>query len=238
MQGRGHAALGRVVHRVDGRQLAGDLDLGQDAEAGRSEEGLRPPDDRGAHAPRQELRFPLARDDGGPLERHALGQHDRVADARTARRHELVLGHLAQHRAGDHDAVEAVGDLGVPAHERDVELVARRVEIREEPLDRVVGGPPLGQEERREEPARARAAHRDVVGVHLEGVARNVVGRERDRVRRRDEVAVAEVDDRGVLADLRPHDDTGVLHGTLVEERLERRCPEFPDGQAGHGGDE
>src|SRR2546422_811534 len=57
-----------------------------------------------------------------------------------ARRDELVLVDLAQHRAGDDRAVEPMRDLGMAADERDLELVARGVEIGEEGLDRRMAG--------------------------------------------------------------------------------------------------
>src|SRR5712691_1691950 len=131
----GDAALGRIVHRVDGGQLARDLRLRQHAEPGRAQKALGPADDRGRDPAPAQLGFALARDDGGALEGNALGHHHRVADARAARGHELVLGDFAEHGSGDYDTIEAVRDLGVAADQRNLQLVARLTDLREEGFD-------------------------------------------------------------------------------------------------------
>src|SRR3989442_1413434 len=183
---------------------------------------------------RVDLGLLLARDDRRALERHALGEHHRVADARAARRHEPVLRDLAEHRADDDRAVEAVRDLRVATDERHVELIARRVELVEERRDRGLGGRAGWKQERREEPTRTRAAYGDVIGVDLERVPADLVGGERDRVGGGHEIAVAHVDDRRVLTDLRTDDDAGIPERVLVEDRLQRLGTKLADWQELH----
>ena len=180
-------------------------------------------DHRGRHAARAQLGVFLSRDDGRALQRHALGQHDRVADLGARRRDEPVLGHLAQHGAGHDRPVEPVGDLGVAADERDLQLLARLAELGEERAHRVLVGAALGQQQRGEEPAGRAPRTSDVVGVDVQRVPAEVVGGERDRIGGGHQVAVADVDDRRVLADARPHDHARIAGRVLVEDGLQER---------------
>jgi len=68
----------------------------------------------------------------------------------------------------------------------------------------------------------------------VERVPAQVVGGEGDRVRGGDEVAVAEVDDGGVLAHPRPHDHAWIAADVLVEDRLQQVGGELPDWQDRH----
>ena len=120
------------------------------------------------------------------------------------------------------------------ADERHVQLVTRRVELREERRNRRLGGRLGRQQEGREEPARARAAHGDVIGVDLERVPADLVRGEGDRVRRRHEIAVAHVDDRCVFTDFRTDDDAGIPERVLVEDRLQRLGTKLADWQELH----
>src|SRR5438477_405053 len=149
-------------------------------------------------------------------------------------RHEPVLRDLAEHRADDDRAVEAVRDLRVATDERHVELIARRVELVEERRDRGLGGRAGWKQERREEPTRTRAAYGDVIGVDLERVPADLVGGERNRVGGGHEIAVAHVDDRRVLTDLRTDDDAGIPERVLVEDRLQRLGTKLADWQELH----
>ena len=92
----------------------------------------------------------------------------------------------------------------------------------------------IRQQQRGQEPAGAGAANGDVVGVHLQRVPPGGVGGERDRIRRRDQVAITQVDDGGVLSDARADDDAGIPDGVLVEDRLQRLGTELPDWQDAH----
>ncbi len=232
----GDPALGRIVHRVHRGQLAGDLDLRQDAESGTLEKALRPADGRRGHAALPQLGFLFARDDRRTLEGDALGHHDRIADLGAGGGHELVLLDFAEHRAGDDRSVETVRDLGVSSDEYHLELLARRVQVGEERLDRGLAGGAGGQQQGRQEPPRARAANRDVVGVDVERVPPDLGGRERDGIARRDEVPVAHVDDGGIFTDLGTDDDAGILGVMLVEDRLQRVGTELADWQGLHAG--
>ena len=213
------SALGRIVHGVHAGQLARQLGLGTHADAWRAQKALGAPDDGRRHAARTQLGLFLARDDGRALQRHALGQHDRVADARAARRHQLVLGDLAEHRARHDRTIETVRHLGVTADERDLELVARLGELAEE---RAHAGLVRG------------ARYDDVVGVDVQRVPAELVGRERDGIARDDQVAIADVDDGGVLADARPHDHPRIARRVLVENRLQQIAGKLPEWQARH----
>src|SRR5256886_6650587 len=204
------------------------------SEPGRPEEVPGLPDGRRRHAARAELGLLLARDDRRALERHALGDPPRAAAARAARRHEPVLRDLAEHRADDDRAVEALRDLRVATDERHVELIARRVELVEERRDRGLGGRAGWKQERREEPTRTRAAYGDVIGVDLERVPADLVGGERDRVGGGHEIAVAHVDDRRVLTDLRTDDDAGIPERVLLDDRLQRLGTKLADWQELH----
>ncbi len=230
----GDPALGGIVHRVHRRQLAGDLDFGQHTEPGTLEKIFRPANGRGRHAALPQLGLFLARDDRRALERNALGHHDRIADAGARRRHELVSIDLAEHRAGHDRPVEAVRDLRVPPDEHDLELLARRVQLREERLDRGIGSGTGGQQQGRQKPPRAGAANRDVVGVDVQGVPPDLGRRERDRIARRDKVPVAHVDDRSVFTDPGTDDDAGILGVVLVEDRLQRLGTKLADWQRLH----
>src|SRR5438876_5953893 len=74
----------------------------------------------------------------------------------------------------------------------------------------------------------------DVIGVDLERVPADLVGGERDRVGGGHEIAVAHVDDRRVLTDLRTDDDAGIPERVLVEDRLQRLGTKLADWQELH----
>src|SRR2546422_726166 len=113
-------------------------------------------------------------------------------------------------------------------------MVAGGVELVEERRDRGLGGRAGWKQERREEPTRTRAAYGDVIGVDLERVPADLVGGERDRVGGGHEIAVAHVDDRRVLTDLRTDDDAGIPERVLVEDRLQRLGTKLADWQELH----
>jgi glutamate formiminotransferase len=127
-----------------------------------------------------------------------------------------------------------VGDLRVTADERHFHLVAGVLERAEQRGHRLVGGAALGQEERGEEPARPRAADGDVVGVHHERIARDVVGGKGHGIGGGHEIAVAEIDDGRVFTDAGTDDDAGISDGIPVEDRLQRVGTELPDWQDPH----
>jgi hypothetical protein len=91
-----------------------------------------------------------------------------------------------------------------------------------------------GQQQRGEKPARRGAAHDDVVGVDVQRVPPELVGRERDRIAGDDKIPIADVDDRGVLADARPHDHPRIARRVLVENRLQQIAGKLPEWQARH----
>src|SRR2546425_528926 len=202
---RGDPALGGIVHRVHRGQLARDLGLRQDAEPRSLQEASGPADRRRRHAARPQFRLLFSCNDGRALQRHPLGHHDRVAHPRAPRRDQLVLLDFAEHRAGDDRPLETVRDLGVTADQDHPELVARRVKLGEQRVDRGVGGGASRQQQGRQEPPRARAADRDVVRVDVQRVPSDLGGRERDGVAGRDEISVAQVDDGGIYADAGHH---------------------------------
>ena len=101
---------------------------------------------------------------------------------------------------------QVVRDLGVAADKGHVVLPARLRQLVEYGLHHHPVRA-LGQQHRRHEPPRRRPHHRQVVGVHLHHVPADQVRREGNGVALRDQVPVAEVDQRGVLAGPRPEDD-------------------------------
>src|SRR5439155_141296 len=129
---------------------------------------------------------------------------------------------------------DAVREHRVATVGHHVELIARLVELVEERRDRGLGGRAGWKQERREEPTRTRAAYGDVIGVDLERVPADLVGGERDRVGGGHEIAVAHVDDRRVLTDLRTDDDAGIPERVLVEDRLQRLGTKLADWQELH----
>ena len=232
---RRHAALRRVVHGVHARRRAGEPCLGHHADARPAQEPACALDHVGGDAATPRLVTALPREDGRALERRALGQEQRVAHARAARRHQPILGHLAQHAAGHDDARQPRGHLRVAAHQGHAQLRARRGELPEQRLDARLGRLALGQEHRGEEPQRARAAHGQVIGVHVQRVPARLVGREGDGIGRRHQVAIPHVDDRGVLAHPRTHHHARVLRHVLVEEALEQLGAQLAHRQPWHG---
>ena len=115
----------------------------------------------------------------------------------------LVLVHLAQHRA-DHDGARQAGrHLGMAAHERDTHRRAGLRQLGEELLHVRLLALALGQEHGGHEPSRSGATNGQVVGVDVQRVPAHLVGGEGDGIGRGDEVAIAHVQDGGVLAHLR-----------------------------------
>ena len=121
-----------------------------------------------------------------------------------------------------------------PPDERHLQLVARGVELGEQRVQRRVAGRSGGQEQRRQEPARARAAHHDVVRIDVERVPADLGGREGNGIAGGDEISVAHVDDGGIFTDPGTDDDAGILDLVLLEDRLQRVGTELADWQRLH----
>ena len=175
-------------------------------------------DNGGGYPPVEQLAFLLTRDDRRPLQRHALGHHDRITHLRARRRHQPVFGDFAQHRPSDKRPVDPVCHLGMAADQRHVERCARLGELREQSPDDSLVGDGCRQQYGREEPARRGATHRDVVGIHRHRVPAQLVGGERHRVRGGHEVALAEIDNGGILAHARTDYHTRIV---MIHVRLE-----------------
>jgi len=176
----------------------------------------------------------LARDDGRALERYALGQEHGVPDLSASRRHQRVLAHLAQH-GPDHDGPrQARRHLGVATHQCHAHCHARLCHLGEELLHVRFLTLALGQEHGGEKPARRRPAHGQVVGVDVQRVPAHLVGGEGDGIGRRHEIAIAHVQDGGVLADLRAHDHSRIGADVLAEESLEELGGKLAHGQRRH----
>src|SRR5437867_3212642 len=232
--GRRQPAFGRVVHGVYARRPACELRLREHADAGSPQELARAADHVGADAAARRLGAVLARQDGGTLERHALGEQERIALSSAGRRHEPVLVHLAQH-APHHDGPrQPRRHLGMAADERHLQLDAGLAQLGEEALGARLTGPALGQEQRGEEPQRPRAAHREVIGLDAERLPAHLVGGEGDRIRRGDEVAVAHVEHGRVLAHARSDDDARTGGCELAEQPLEELGLQLPHRKRRH----
>ena len=110
----------------------------------------------------------------------------------------------------------------MPADQRDLKRLARLAELREERPHPVVVGGAGRQQHGGEKPARRGAAHHDVVGVDVQGIPAEIVGRERDGIGGSHEIAIAEIDDGGVLAQARADDHTRIVRHVLVEDGLQQ----------------
>ena len=136
----GDPALGGVVHRVDARRRARRARLRRHPDAGPAEELPGARDVSGGHTAADGLLAALPGDDGGPLDRHALGEEHHVADAGPARGDEPVPVHLAEHGADHHGLPHRRRHLGVTADQGHLERLAGLGDGGEQRLDRGVGG--------------------------------------------------------------------------------------------------
>ena len=103
------------------------------ADAGLDQESSGARQNTGVHTSSQQLGL-LSRKDRGAFNGHTTGQHDLIANRNTRLPHEAIRGHLAEHLADENRAVEALGDLGMAATERDVQFRARDPHVGHDPF--------------------------------------------------------------------------------------------------------
>ena len=120
------------------------------------------------------------------------------------------------------------------ADQRDLELLARLGELTEQRAHHLLVRRAGWQQQRGQEPAGTGPAHRDVVGVDVQRVPAQLVSGEGDRIGGGHEIAIAEVDDGGVLAHPRPHEHPRIMARVLVENGLQQIGRQLAGGQKRH----
>ena len=165
----------------------------------------------------------LVREHGRAFDRCGADLHDHVARPGTAGSNERPVGPKAQHLADDHRPGDRVRHLRMPAEKRGAGARQCLVHGGEQTAD-VVGGRPDGQHDRTQEPARADARDRDVVGVDDDRVGGDVVARQRDGVGGGDEGARFHADGPRVFARRRAQQDLGRRRGAPIEQLAQKRA--------------
>ena len=113
------------------------------------------------------------------------------------------------------------------AAERDADLTCCAAERVEDGSNQRFVRLVLGQQQRGQEPAGNGAHCGDVVGVDVDRVVADFVRREGYRVRLDHQAGLAEVDDGGVLAHLRTHQNAFVLCRAIAQQAGEHFEREF-----------
>ena len=122
-------------------------------------------------------------------------------------------------------------DLGVTAREADPQGRTRVGDVGKDALGHLRSRSSGRQEHRRQEPARRRTHHRDVVGVHIDRIPPDLVGGKGDGVGFGDQVAVAKIKHGGILAGARPHDDARIAGREAGEKLFEQRQRQLAGGK-------
>jgi hypothetical protein len=143
----------------------------------------------------------------------------------------LSRRNLAKHLTHENRAVEARGDFGMAAADRDAQLVTGCAHVGHDALGQLGRGTAFWKKQNDEEPHGARSQHGDIVRVDVDRVPPDVIGGERDRVGRDDEIPIAGVDDGRVLANLRPNEETGIASGKTGQQWAQMLDREFAGGQ-------
>ena len=218
-----HTAFRRVVHGVHGgffleqklgRPAHRDSRVVAQADGGGDQLG-------GAPA-RPQRRCVFLGEDGRAFDSDAGSQNDRVAHARPRGSHDSVPGHRAQQAADGQGAVQAHGDLRMPANEGHVVRPRGLHQIVHEPA-RVLRGDSLRQQQRGHQPARPRAGGDQVVLVDRQQIAGQLGAAEGDRVRGGDqELVAANVQHGGVLSDGTAEDHVGRRGGQAAKKLSEQ----------------
>ena len=209
----GDAALGRVVHGVHAWPARRrSRPPGSTLMPGRAQEALGAADHRRRHAARAQLGLLLARDDRRALERHALGQHDGVA--RPARRRSSPAGpwppRPAWCRPRSGRSRPCVTSVWPPTSATSSSSHAS-ASWAKSAADRVLvglrrsGSSSVARNQRGRAPRTAMSLALTCSAYQPSSSVANVMGSAVG-----DEIAVADVDDGGVLADPRPHDHAGI----------------------------
>ena len=148
----GETTFCRIVHGVhDVPDVGGRQCRVHDADAGLSQESCRACKKIGINPSVKPVRS-LARKDRGTLDGHTTRQEDLVADGNASLPHESSRSNLAKHLTHENRAVEAWGDFGVAAADRDAQLVASRAHVGHDALGQLGRGAPLWKQHDDEEP--------------------------------------------------------------------------------------
>ena len=172
--------------------------------------------------------------DGRAFDGDTAGEDDRVADARAGGSHHAIAWHGAQQAPNGQGAIQAHGDLRVPANQRHAVRSGRLRQVVQEPTG-VVRGDAFRQQQRGHQPARARARGDEVVLIDREQVAGELGAAEGDRVGGGDqELVAAHVQHRGVFSNGRAENHVGRRGGRPAQELPEQVGRELASGQV-HG---
>ena len=143
--------------------------------------------------------------------------------------HKASRGDLAEHLTDQNRAVEALRDFRVPAAERDAQFLARGPHIGHDRLGEFGLRAALRKEHDDEEPQRARAQNGNVVRVDVNSVTPDVISGKGDGICRDDEIAIACVDDGGVLANLRSNEQARIMLWQMPQQRAQMLRWKFAD---------
>ena len=197
------------MHGVDAAGLQYDISVHDDADSRIEQQIPRALDHRCSYAGRLQCLACLAREYRCTFEGDAFGQYDRVSGFGAGCEDGSIFVHFAQQGTYGNWTRQVQRDLSVAPDESDSQVIAGVCDLFEYGCGLLRSGA-LRQKQRGHKPFGSCAHNRKVVGVDLDQVPADQVGRKRDRVGLGHQVAVSEVDQRRVFAELGAEHDSRI----------------------------